>query len=42
MEASLARCDRGSFQVIEGGTHWLHLEMADLIAAEINRFLTQG
>lgn len=42
MEASLARCDRGRFLVIEGGTHWLHLEEAARVSAEILRFLGEG
>lgn len=39
MEASMARCDRGSFRVIEAGTHWLHLEQLDLVTDEIVRFM---
>lgn len=42
MEASMERCDRGSFRVVEGGSHWLHLEQSDLVVGEIVRFLSEN
>lgn len=41
METSLARCDRGRFVIVKGGSHWLHLEHAERITAEIARFLDE-
>ena len=38
-EASLALCDDGRLQIIEGASHWMHLEQPERINAEILRFL---
>lgn len=38
-QAALDLCDDGRLTVIEGATHWLHLEQPDRICAEIIGFL---
>lgn len=40
-EASLALCDYGRLCVIEGATHWLHLDEADRVNAELIAFLRE-
>lgn len=40
-EAGLALCDDGHLVVVEGATHWLHLEQPDRVNAEIIGFLGQ-
>jgi epoxide hydrolase 4 len=38
-EAGLALCDDGHLVVIDGASHWLHIEQPDMINAEIIGFL---
>ena len=38
-EAGLALCDRGELEIVEGASHWLHLEQPDRINARIVAFL---
>lgn len=37
--AALALCDKGQLSIVEGTTHWLHLEEPARVNAEIIRFL---
>lgn len=39
--AALDLCDDGRLTIVEGATHWLHLEQPDRIAAEIAAFLAR-
>lgn len=39
MEACLELCDNGCFLIIEGATHWLHLDRPERVTAEIMMFL---
>lgn len=41
-EASLALCDHGRLAVVEGATHWLHLERPERIDAEVLAFLAES
>ncbi|MCR0984599.1 alpha/beta fold hydrolase [Roseomonas populi] len=41
-EAGLALCDDGELTIIDGTSHWLHLEQPDRINAEIIGFLAKG
>ncbi len=38
-QAALDLCDNGRLTIVEGATHWLHLEQPDRISAEIVAFL---
>ncbi len=40
-EASLALCDDGKLEIIEGASHWLHIEQPERINARIIDFLVQ-
>ena len=39
VEAGLELCDRGRLVIVEGATHWLHLEEPARVNAEIINFL---
>ena len=39
MEAGLALCDDGRLVVVEGATHWLHLEQPERVTREVLTFL---
>ena len=39
-EAGLALCDRGTLQMIDGASHWLHIEQPERINARIVAWLT--
>lgn len=41
-EAGLDLCDDGRLIVIEGASHWMHIEQPARITAEILRFLEHG
>lgn len=41
-EAGLALCDQGRLVVVEGATHWLHLEEPGRVTAEVTAFLDAG
>lgn len=38
-EAGLALCDNGQLVVVEGATHWLHIEQAERVNREVLSFL---
>jgi len=37
--AGLEQCDKGQLSIIQGTTHWLHIEEPARVNAEISRFL---
>ena len=41
-EAGLALCDNGRLEIVEGASHWLHLEQPERINARIVEFLGEG
>ncbi len=41
-EASIALCDRGTLEIVEGASHWLHLEQPDQVNARIIDFLASA
>ena len=41
-EAGLALCDDGKLEIVEGASHWLHIEQPDSINARILRWLGDG
>ena len=41
-EAGLALCDDGKLEIVEGASHWLHIEQPDRINARILEWLGEG
>ncbi|MGI4810031.1 MAG: alpha/beta fold hydrolase, partial [Janthinobacterium lividum] len=41
-QAGLALCDDGKLEIIEGASHWLHIEQPERINARIIGFLAHG
>ena len=41
-EAGLALCDRGTLEIVEGASHWLHIEQPGRINARVIAFLGEG
>ena len=41
-EAGLALCDRGRLKIVEGASHWLHLEQPERINAAVVDFFGEG
>ncbi|WP_102958364.1 alpha/beta fold hydrolase [Mangrovicella endophytica] len=41
-DASLALCDDGRLEIVEGASHWLHLEQPERITRRISDFLQSG
>ena len=41
-EAGLALCDDGRLEIVEGATHWLHIEEPDQVNGRIVAFLSTG
>jgi len=41
-EAGLALCDDGKLEIVEGASHWLHIEQPERINARIVSFLAEG
>lgn len=41
-ETGLALCDDGKLEIVEGASHWLHIEQPERINAHIISFLAKG